>query len=344
MNVHFLISGRVSRAPSGHLVRLSTVDGETERTLGSFDISIPLNSLTPRWDDEMDDATGSLVYYGLQVEGARARGKADADLDVRDLSYRAWLDWGPQRKALGEKTAYTTTNALLNRALNLAPDDSLALWMTAQLNLCDCVGAWSNNVAEQQALGEAALDRYLDLHPDNAGMLRRKADLYQLRGHYQESLDVLDNVLRRNPSYYEAREDKVFALLKLGRIQEAAALAASISERHPDDWPSNSALLAAIDFMQRDYTGAERLARRSTTQMDKADLSNPRFGAVRLTLIAAAAQLHDTSTATSALADLRESVPQLTTISSIRKWMHPQADLYGYEPLFDGLRLAGLHD
>jgi hypothetical protein len=108
--------------------------------------------------------------------------------------------------------------------------------------------------------------------------------------------------------------------------------------------PGNSGMLAGMDFILRDYAGAERLARQSTTQMDKADLSNPKSGAVRLTLIAAAAQLHDASTATAAISDLRESVPQLTTLGSIRKWMHPQADLYGYEPLFDGLRLAGLHD
>jgi hypothetical protein len=63
-----------------------------------------------------------------------------------------------------------------------------------------------------------------------------------------------------------------------------------------------------------------------------------------LTLIAAAAHLHDSAAATAGIADLQESVPGLTSLSSIRKWIHPQADLYGYEPLFDGLRLAGLHD
>lgn len=29
---------------------------------------------------------------------------------------------------------------------------------------------------------------------------------------------------------------------------------------------------------------------------------------------------------------------------AIKKWMHPAADLAGYEPLFEGLRLAGVSD
>jgi hypothetical protein len=35
-------------------------------------------------------------------------------------------------------------------------------------------------------------------------------------------------------------------------------------------------------------------------------------------------------------------VPEVTTLSAIRKWMHPGADLAGYEPLFEGLKLAGV--
>jgi hypothetical protein len=114
--------------------------------------------------------------------------------------------------------------------------------------------------------------------------------------------------------------------------------------RHPDDQPGISALVAAIDYELADYSSAERIAQKATTQFSKAQLRNPNFGAVRLTLIAAAAQVHDAKVVAAEISDLNESVSGLTSIASIRKWIHPQADLYGYEPLFDGLRLAGLHD
>jgi len=91
-----------------------------------------------------------------------------------------------------------------------------------------------------------------------------------------------------------------------------------------------------------DYAKAAQLAQQSAAEMSKLQLSNPKTGSVRLTLIAAAARLHDDATAKSAIADLANAAPGLTSIYAVRKWIHPQANLYGYKPLFDDLRLAGL--
>jgi tetratricopeptide (TPR) repeat protein len=344
LNVHFLMRGSVARAPSGDGVTLFVVDGETEHVLGIGTLSIPANALLPRGNDEIDDVTGRLVFYALQAEVARARDKPDAALDVRDLTYRAFVDWGLKRMSDDGKGAYVAGSDLLQRALALAPDDPLALQLTAKINLCDCVDAWSTNVAEQQAIGEAAIDRYLRTHPDDPGMLRQKASLYELRGRFQESLVILDSVLGLDPQNFNAMEDKALVLLRLGRPKEAAIPAIAAYARHPDDRPGRAALVAAIDYELGDYAGAEQMAQKATTEMSKAELSNPNDGTVRLTLIAAAAHLHDDATEKAALADLAASVSGLTSLTAIRKWMYPQANLYGYEPLFEGLRLAGLRD
>jgi hypothetical protein len=37
-------------------------------------------------------------------------------------------------------------------------------------------------------------------------------------------------------------------------------------------------------------------------------------------------------------------VPGVQTIAQIKKWIQPAADLSGYEPLYDGLRSAGVPD
>jgi len=172
-------------------------------------------------------------------------------------------------------------------------------------------------------------------------MLREKAGRYEFRGRYQESLVILDSLLSRNPENFYAMEDKALVLLRLGRLKEAAVLAYAAYSRRPDR-ANRAALLAAIDYELADYREAARFAQISTTEMSKAQLSNPNDGTVRLTLIAAAAHLHDEAVEKSALADLAMSVPGLTSLAAIRKWMYPQAYLYGYEPLIDGLRLAGL--
>ena len=342
LKVHFLFRGNVTHGPSGYSVTLFVVDGEAEHVLGTKSLAIPANALSPRSRDEIDNATGLLVFYALESEVARARSKPDAALDVRDLTFRAFVDWGHRRMADDGKGAYTDATELLNRALVLAPDDPLALRMTTKINLCDCVDAWSTNVAKQQAIGEAALDRYLSTHPDDPGMLHQKAILYQIRGRFQESLLILDSILSRDPENLSAMEDKALALLKLGRPKEAAAPAAAAYAAQ--DRENRAALLAAIDFELADYTAAERLAQKAITEMSKAQLSNANAGTVRLTLIAAAAQLHDDTTKKIALSDLAISVPELTSLGAIRKWMNPQSTLYGYEPLFEGLKLAGLHD
>lgn len=172
-------------------------------------------------------------------------------------------------------------------------------------------------------------------------MLHEKASIYALRGRFQDALVILDSVLRHDPQNFSAMKDKARALLRLGRPKDALAPATAAYNRHTDR-SDETALLAAIDYELTDYADAERLAQQSVAEMSKTLLTNPSAGSVRLTLIGAAAHLHDDAMASSALADLANSVPALLSVAAVRKWMHPQANLYGYEPLFDGLRLAGL--
>lgn len=343
LNVHFLMRGDVARANSAYAVTLYVVDGATEHVLGSMKVPIPANALVPRWNDEIDDAVGSLVRDGLEAEVERARNKPDAALDVRDLVFRAYVDWGHNTDN-DPKAAYLNAEELLKRALTLAPNDALALRITAKVNLCDCLQSWSPNVEVQRKIGEAAVDRYLSLRHNSSEMLLNKAWLYIVRGRFQEALVILDSALNRDPQDFTAIYSKAFALLRLGQPQEARAPATAAYNREADsaDDAHATALLAAVDYELADYADAARLARQSSAKMSKAQLSNPNSGAVRLTLIAASAHLNDYTTVKSAVADLRNDSPDLTTVTAIRKWMHPQADLYGYEPLFDGLRLAGL--
>ncbi len=343
LNVHFLMRGSVVRDDAGYTLNLYTVDGDTERSLGTQSLSTPRAAIRPNWTDDVDDASGMLVYYGLEEEVRRAESRPEASLDVRDLTFRAYVRWGNDRRANNPKGAYDTATQLLKRALARAPDDALALEMTAQVNLCDCVMSWSKNVAEQQAIGEAALDRFLAKHPDSPYMLVAKGHLYALRGRRAEQLSVLDDALRLKPQLYPALLEKSDALLALGRAREALEVAKLVQDRRPDDTVV-LATLASIHYALGNYADAEQLARRAIARRTHEELINPNSGSIRLTLLAAAGQLHDQSTARAALADLQTDLPALTSGAAVRAWMSPLADLNGYEPLFEGLRLAGLHD
>jgi tetratricopeptide (TPR) repeat protein len=344
LNVHFVIRGNVARAGTGYELKLYTLDGTTERVLGTHMLPILSNALVPRWSEDVRQTAWTLMFSGMQAEATIARAKPYEELDVRDLTFRAFVDWVPEHEGKNGQGAYTSAADLLKRALTLAPDDPLAIRATADINLCDCVDGWSTNVAEQQSIGAAAVDKYLSIHPDDFFMLEHKAEVYQLRGRYQESLLLIDSLLARRPEESDTEALKATGLLHLGRPKEALALARDVADRYGEEWPETLGSLAAVDYELGDFAGAEQVAQRATTRLTAVQLRNPNVGSVQLTLIAAAGRLHDESVARVAIGDLANAVPALTSIGAIRKWLYPQADLYGYEPLFEGLKLAGLHD
>ncbi len=345
LDVHFLVRGTVA-APdtAGRSVALLLVDGGTERVLSNSSIKIAPGALAPKYRDDLLFPVRHLVVGALEEEVKRESDKSDDQLDVRGLSFRALSSWRAHR-GKEAKQGYSSATALLTRALAMAPDDPLATWLTAEINLCDCVMAWSHNVEEQKAIGAAALDKYLGtVDPKDDEMLVDKAELFQLRGRYDESLVILDDILARDPSYGDALATKAQSLLKLGRTKEALPIVQGLLERYPNQWWNLQEVHADLSYMLGDYATAVQMARQALPRMSAEDLRSPVDGPVQLTLAAAEAQLGHQEAAKTALADFNAAVPGVTTVGQIKKWMHPSADLSGFEPLFQGLRLAGVKD
>ena len=86
------------------------------------------------------------------------------------------------------------------------------------------------------------------------------------------------------------------------------------------------------------------MAQRAKSTMRKEHLASASYGAVALTLVAAQARLGRLDRARDALQDFRTSVPGVETVSQVKTWMHPNALLAGFEPLYQGLREAGMPD
>ena len=343
LDVHFLVRGTVVKAGPKNSVNLLVVDGSSERVLGTSTLEIATDSLLPRFHDDLADPVRRLVRAGMEAEVKREADTPVDQLDVRALSFRALSSWRAHRGAEA-KQGYNSATQLLQRALVLAPDDPAATWLTANINLCDCVMAWSPNPEEQKAIGTAALEKYLEIDPNDEEMLVDKAEIFQLRGRYEESLVVLDQVLQRDPDSSDALATKSTSLLRLGRAKEALPIAQGLVARYPTEWPEITALAADIQYALGDYADAVQLGHNAVPRMSEEELRGPVFGPVRLMLAAAEARLGQLDAAKAPLADFNASVPKVTTIAEIKSWMHPTANLYGFEPLFDGLRLAGVKD
>ena len=340
LDVHFLVRGNVERSGSGYRVTVLAVDGDSERVLATQTLTVDADKVTPRWRDDVLDVVYGITRAGLQAEVKRARDIPAEKLDVRDLAFRASVDWRANRDKDG-RTANAAANDLLNRAIAIAPDDQFALREIAVINLCDCVNAWSANPDEQKAIGAAAMEKYLQVNPDSPFMLEEKANLYQLRLRWDESLVIADSVLEREPDDANALGIKASDLLRLGRLKEAQDIADALLSRYPNNW-GVLGLAADIYYALGDYNRAAQLARKAVAQMDDGDLRDRVNGPVRLTLIASEARLGHGDKAKQALGDFTTTLPGVTTLTAMKKWIHPSADLADFEPLYDGLRLAGI--
>jgi TolB-like protein len=340
LDVHFLVRGTVARSADGYNVAVVGIDGNSERVIASPSLKLAKDELIPHWPDETTRAVQEILGAGLAVEAKNARDQPEDALDVRDLTFRATVDWHDQRPGEG-KAANAHANELLDRALAISPDDLYALRTRATVNLCDCVDAWSKNPEEQKAIGGAAMERYLALDPDSVYMLGQKAGLYQLRLRWEESLAIADTMLGREPTDGDALFLKASGLLHLGQLKDAQTLAEGLLARRPSDADGQS-LIADIYFAQGDYTRAAQFAQKATAQMTETQLRDRVAGCIQLTRISAEAHLGHADRAKAALEDFRTTLPDVKTIADIKKWLHPAADLADSEPLYAGLRLAGV--
>ena len=341
LDVHFLIRGTLQPEREGYTLSLALINGATEQTLTTATLPVPADKLKPVFDDDVDTAVYHLMLAGMHEEVQRAQDRPADALDVRDLSFRAFDYWRLHR-GKEAKDGYVSASDLLNRALKLAPDDPLATYLTADINLCDCVMGWSHNPDEQRAIGTAALEKYLGGHPTDPEMLLDKAGIMQLRGRYDEALVVANSVLQRHPDHSSALATQAITLVHLERAREAIPLADELASRFPDKWEDLTALAADVHYAVGDYAGASTLAANAAARSDETDLKSPIFGTVRLTLAAAEAQIGHPDRARRALEDFYAAVPSIHSITALRKWIYPTDTLADFQPFYTGLKLAGM--
>ena len=341
LDVHFLIRGTLAPVSSGYTLSLVTIDGATEQPLATETLPIPRDALKPVFEDDIDTAVFHLLMAGMHAEVKRVEDRPAEALDVRDLSFRAFDYWRHHRGAEA-KNGYVSASDLLRRALALAPDDPFATYLTAQINLCDCVMGWSTNPEEQRAIGTVALDKYLRIDPTDVEMLLDKAGILQLRGRYDEALVVAGSVLQRHPDSSGALATEALSLIRLDRAREAVVIADGLTARFPDKWEDITSLAADAHYAVGDYAAAASLAANAAARMNQLDLKSPVSGQVRLTLDAAEARLGHVDRARRALEDFYAAVPAVRSISAVRKWIYPTDGLADFEPFYAGLTLAGV--
>jgi tetratricopeptide (TPR) repeat protein len=341
LRVHFLLRILPARGGDAGHVDLQMIDGASERVLGTIALALPPGAAVPSVRD-VDEATGRLVYSGLLEEVRRASRTPEERLDARDAVFRAFVEWNRVESGGDPRTAYATASRLLERALSLAPDDKLALMLTAQINFCECLRAWADDLPAKHARALQAMDRYLAGEPNDATILLMKASLFNTDGKPAEALVLAESLAGREAVRDDAQVEQATALALLGRAREAVPIVDGLARRDEPD-PGTSALAAAVHFLVGEDTEAARQARIAVARAPASALAG-RFGAVRLTLAAAEQRLGHAQAARDALQEFRSAVPAVGSVTQLRRWLSMRNVLARHEPFYDALRRAGLPD
>jgi TolB-like protein len=334
LGVHFLLRGAVLRKNGRLSIDVTVTEAASGRVLDS-------RSIEPRPDEELeaaglDDALGSLTYVALKQEVARAKAKPESELDVRDLTWRAYA----RDDAGNPAEAYAAKKNDLDRALALAPDDLTALYVSAQTHLCECLRSWARDLDAMERVGIVALDRFLSLRPDHARAHQLRAHVLLKHRRYEEALTVIEEQMRLDPSAVEALGLRTYVLMRLGRTDAMLASLARLQQANRSDL--FGATIAAARFAAGDDAAAADHARRALVKLNQAQRGDAAYGAVALTLVAAEARRGRAEAAAAALRDLQALVPSLRTLSDARAWLLPNSIVPDDAAFFDALRRAGL--
>lgn len=339
LDVHFIYRGNVIRSNKRPALELAVIDATTERVLDQHTINADSAPGRPQFADEaVRDATYSLTYAALKQEVARARDKADAQQDVRDLTFRAYVDWRSDDGA-NHAASYAAAMKDLRRAQALAPDDLLTLQVIAQLNLCECIKAWAADNRPMVEIGVAALDRALALRPDWPTMQELRSYQYFKHQQYQEALLVNDALLAKEPNDPGALSARLDILLALGKPKEALALVPAA--RKAEDSAHVGAIAATVYFANGDDAQAARLARKVLVQLTRAQRADEGLGYVALVLTAAESRADHLNEARRVFKEFQDTVPKTQTVGQIKVWLGPSRGAIVNEAFWLALQRAG---
>jgi TolB-like protein len=337
LNVRYIIRGNVIHSGDSFTAQLAAVNADTEQVLGTQEIAWPAARPVNILREELDSAIGALAGKGYRLEVEQAKQKKPEELDARDLVYVARDTWR------NDKESYDKAMPMLRHSLELAPDNALALIVTARINLCECRNAWSKSPEEQERIGADAIDRYLSKYGDYRPVLLGKAGLYEMHARHEDALVIYENMLEKSPDDPDVLVRMAYNMMKLDRAKEGLAL---LERAVREDKSANDrSLAAALHFKLGRYRESADYARKAIAEMSRESLASP-WGGGGIHLVRAAAEMRAgrAPEAKHALDEFKAAVPQVHTISALQKWQDTRDNLAGYPPYYDALRKAGFAD
>jgi DNA-binding winged helix-turn-helix (wHTH) protein/TolB-like protein len=192
-NVHFALTGSARRKDGRLLASATLYEADSGRTLWSQRFDRPDNS------DERNGIIGQIWGYSEQAsvdaEVARAKREHPDSLDKRDLLLAA----GASSLSPVSKENCLAIIALVERALAIDPDYVAALVQKAHFYALLAANRYSSNPSADLATAAKAVDRALQLAPNDIWALRRKAFVLRVKGDLEGAAALIRRLIELEP-------------------------------------------------------------------------------------------------------------------------------------------------
>jgi adenylate cyclase len=330
LGVRYALEGSVQRDQGRLRVNAQLIDTETGAHL---------------WADLFDEDVADLFKVQDQVVARLARalgpelvraeaekGASSNNPDAVDLAIRGWdLILRGNRLASGDKRdTFHEARGLFDRALQIDPNDPLAVAGSAETYLIDYGFGWRDPGTDYEAkvLGQA--NRAIVLNPENIPAYYTKAMYLAETGRPSQALDVTDVGLAINPNDVLLYMPRASAENALGRFEQARADAERAMWLSPRDFLNSTFLMIAGDAKINlgDFDAAIDAYRKALD-------SGFREFFVYSRLAAAYADAGRIDEAKASLAEARRLNPKFTVKSMIEH-------MPNWPAVFEGVRKAGL--
>jgi tetratricopeptide (TPR) repeat protein len=192
-DLDYVVDGAVSRDGERVQVSVRLVDlGQYARTIWSQRFVLAPDELN-RWSE----LTASLIVAGIDptilfLDGQPKRRTSDRSTDI--LHHATPLMYSMERRK------YEEAGRLLNRALELEPDNATVVAWTGYWQVFHVGQGWAHDIAAASAIAQAHARTAMRLDPDDAETLIICAHIYSfLNRDYDTALYYFDRAQRLNP-------------------------------------------------------------------------------------------------------------------------------------------------
>ncbi len=334
LNVRYLLDGSVRRDPDAIRLNVQLISAETGASVWAERFVRGHNQLAD-WQEEVIGRIANALNFRLTtLESERGLRKVRGNLEAFDLTMRGWA----MVYAAKKPENYFSARALFEQALERDPRTANALagigWTSAVMVL----DGWSVSPAQDVAAARAAAAKALALNPNHFVAHHVRGFVFRLERRTIAARDAFRTAIAINPNFAPGYAQLGATEIELGRPEATIPAVEHAMRLSPRD-PSLGPWLAFIG-MARLHLGQYEEAASWLSRAIDTGTPVARHHAYLASALALARRLPE---ARAVLAEFRKTMPT-TTIASLRANSRSTVAKFivQQEPLFDGLRIAGL--